>query len=177
MFATVCSDYVMGPKTALSLVPRPCDCPSPLRHRAASYVLTPSHTPSAQRRLLRCRRPGGRRPQQWHGHEHGRRNGLVGRPNDSLAALHTWRHPLVLWLVPSSTGAMVGTCIGLFLLALVDRWIAACRAVMEVHWSKRYVFPSLNSSFPLRTKSSMVVPRMLLLELCRDYHPSSVRLD
>ena len=46
----------------------------------------------------------------------------------------------VLWFygwVPTSVGAMVGTCIGLFLLALVDRWIAACRGVMEAHWSKR----------------------------------------
>ncbi|PIL26368.1 transporter [Ganoderma sinense ZZ0214-1] len=46
----------------------------------------------------------------------------------------------ILWFygwVPSSKGAMVGTCIGLFLLALVDRWIAAARSVMEVHWSKR----------------------------------------
>ncbi|KAF7980532.1 hypothetical protein HWV62_37663 [Athelia sp. TMB] len=45
-----------------------------------------------------------------------------------------------LWFlgwVPESAGAMVGACIGLFLLALVDRWIAACRAIMEVHWSKR----------------------------------------
>ncbi|OBZ74630.1 Ferric reductase transmembrane component 3 [Grifola frondosa] len=45
-----------------------------------------------------------------------------------------------LWFlgwVPASTGAMVGTCIGLFLLALVERWVATCRAVMEVHWRKR----------------------------------------
>jgi hypothetical protein len=45
-----------------------------------------------------------------------------------------------LWLlgwVPKSTGAMVGACIGLFFLALVERWIAACRAIMEVHWRKR----------------------------------------
>ena len=35
---------------------------------------------------------------------------------------------------------MVGTCIGLFLLALVDRWISACRSVMEAHWSKRCVY-------------------------------------
>lgn len=45
-----------------------------------------------------------------------------------------------LWFlgwVPQTAGAMVGACIGLFLLALVDRWIAACRAVMDVHWSKR----------------------------------------
>ncbi|KAJ8519720.1 hypothetical protein ONZ45_g3346 [Pleurotus djamor] len=43
----------------------------------------------------------------------------------------------ILWFlgwVPKSTGAMVGTCIGLFLLALVERWIAAVRRVMEVHW-------------------------------------------
>jgi solute carrier family 31 (copper transporter), member 1 len=45
-----------------------------------------------------------------------------------------------LWFlgwVPKSAGAMIGTCIGLFLLALVDRWIAECRAMMEVHWSRR----------------------------------------
>lgn len=45
-----------------------------------------------------------------------------------------------LWFlgwVPERTGAMVGACVGLFLLALVDRWIAACRAMMEVHWSRR----------------------------------------
>jgi|SRR5882762_1051694 copper transporter 1 len=47
-----------------------------------------------------------------------------------------------LWFlgwVPRSAGAMVGTCIGLFLLALVERWIAASRAVMEAHWIKRQV--------------------------------------
>jgi copper transporter 1 len=46
-----------------------------------------------------------------------------------------------LWFlgwVPMSPGAMVGACIGLFLLALIERWIAACRAMMEVHWAKRY---------------------------------------
>ena len=39
--------------------------------------------------------------------------------------------------IPQSAGAIVGSCIGLFLLALVDRWIAATRAVMEVHWLRR----------------------------------------
>jgi len=46
----------------------------------------------------------------------------------------------VLWFqgwVPQNNGAMFGTCFGLFLLALVDRWVAACRAMMEVHWVKR----------------------------------------
>ncbi|KAJ7138879.1 Ctr copper transporter family-domain-containing protein [Mycena filopes] len=42
-----------------------------------------------------------------------------------------------LWFagwVPQSGGAMAGACIGLFLLALVDRWLAAVRAMLEVHW-------------------------------------------
>ncbi|KAJ3784717.1 CTR copper uptake transporter [Lentinula aff. detonsa] len=46
----------------------------------------------------------------------------------------------ILWFqgwVPQGPGAMFGACVGLFLLALVDRWIAACRAMMEVHWAKR----------------------------------------
>ncbi|CAL1697512.1 unnamed protein product [Somion occarium] len=45
-----------------------------------------------------------------------------------------------LWFlgwVPTSAGAMVGTCIGLFLLGIVERWVAACRALMEIHWNKR----------------------------------------
>jgi solute carrier family 31 (copper transporter), member 1 len=45
-----------------------------------------------------------------------------------------------LWFlgwVPKSAGAMVGTCIGLFMLALVDRWLSAMRAVMELHWYLR----------------------------------------
>ncbi|KAG7094336.1 hypothetical protein E1B28_007935 [Marasmius oreades] len=46
----------------------------------------------------------------------------------------------ILWFegwVPQSKGAMVGACIGLFLLALVDRWVAGCRGIMEAHWGKR----------------------------------------
>jgi len=56
-----------------------------------------------------------------------------------LPYLHFTSGDNVLFLgwVPKSAGAMVGTCIGLFMLALVERWVAACRAVMEAHWSKR----------------------------------------
>ena len=46
----------------------------------------------------------------------------------------------MLWFlgwVPKGTGAMIGACIGLFLLAVVERWIAACKAVMYAHWSRR----------------------------------------
>ncbi|KAI0351108.1 CTR copper uptake transporter [Trametes cingulata] len=56
-----------------------------------------------------------------------------------LPYLHFTPGDIVLFFgwVPSSKSAMVGTCIGLFLLALVERWIAACRAVMESHWRLR----------------------------------------
>ena len=46
----------------------------------------------------------------------------------------------ILWFmgwVPQSTGAMVGACIGLFLFAILDRWIAATRSLMESHWRSR----------------------------------------
>ncbi|KAF9241278.1 Ctr copper transporter family-domain-containing protein [Melanogaster broomeanus] len=45
-----------------------------------------------------------------------------------------------LWFpgwVPKSAGAMVGACIGIFLLALLERWVAASRALIELHWSTR----------------------------------------
>ncbi|KAG6331588.1 hypothetical protein ID866_7503 [Astraeus odoratus] len=45
-----------------------------------------------------------------------------------------------LWFlgwVPQSVGAMIGACIGLFLLALLERWLVACRAIMELHWGAR----------------------------------------
>lgn len=48
----------------------------------------------------------------------------------------------ILWFqgwVPQNAGAMVGACIGLFLLAIVERWIGACRSLMEAHWRKKCV--------------------------------------
>ena len=58
-----------------------------------------------------------------------------------LPYLHFTRGDIVLFYgwVPSTKKAMVGACIGMFLLALVERWIAACRGLMEAHWRKRYV--------------------------------------
>ena len=47
-----------------------------------------------------------------------------------------------LWFsswVPQSHGALAGACIGLFLLAIVERWIAALRGLMEAHWTRRLV--------------------------------------
>ncbi|KAI0655805.1 CTR copper uptake transporter [Cubamyces menziesii] len=56
-----------------------------------------------------------------------------------LPYLHFTRGDIVLFYgwVPSTKKAMVGACIGMFLLALVERWIAACRGLMEAHWRKR----------------------------------------
>jgi len=38
---------------------------------------------------------------------------------------------------PSSAGAMVGACIGLLMLSITERWLAAMRGVMEAHWRTR----------------------------------------
>jgi len=65
----------------------------------------------------------------------------------------------LLWFlgwVPQSNGAMVGACIGLFLLALVERWVWACRAVMEVHWRKRAQIAQADKAtgkLPISTRS------------------------
>ncbi|KAH8999695.1 CTR copper uptake transporter [Lactarius hatsudake] len=51
-----------------------------------------------------------------------------------------------LWFLgwaPRTAGAMVGTCIGLFMLALAERWLSAMRAVMEAHWRTRFGLSSL----------------------------------
>jgi len=43
----------------------------------------------------------------------------------------------ILWFngwVPQSSGALAGACIGLFVLTLIDRWLAAVRGMMEAHW-------------------------------------------
>lgn len=52
--------------------------------------------------------------------------------------------------VPQSVGAMVGACIGLFLLSLLERWLAALRSVMEVHWDARWVLSTM--ILPLRLR-------------------------
>jgi hypothetical protein len=48
----------------------------------------------------------------------------------------------VLWFQDwqsRSPGALLGACIGLFLLGLIERWIAASRTIIELHWDKRCV--------------------------------------
>lgn len=39
--------------------------------------------------------------------------------------------------VPTSSGAVFGACIGLFMLALVERWVASMRSIMGAYWYQR----------------------------------------
>ncbi|KAJ7118335.1 Ctr copper transporter family-domain-containing protein [Mycena epipterygia] len=75
---------------------------------------------------------------------HGAANGMDMSMDDGMtlasgtmmSMLHFTRGD-TLWFagwVPQSAGAMAGACIGLFVLALVDRWVAALRAMMEAQW-------------------------------------------
>ncbi|KAG2099235.1 CTR copper uptake transporter [Suillus discolor] len=62
-----------------------------------------------------------------------------------------------LWFlgwVPKSLGAMVGTCIALFMLAVIERWIAACRGVMEFHWSQQAIIIASDKLNTLPTRTS-----------------------
>lgn len=38
---------------------------------------------------------------------------------------------------PSSSGAIAGACLALFILAVFERWIASTRAALEVIWRRR----------------------------------------
>ncbi|KAF8529461.1 Ctr copper transporter [Gautieria morchelliformis] len=49
--------------------------------------------------------------------------------------------------VPLSSGTVVGACIGLFMLAIVERWVAAMRSLMQAYWA--HSTPAL---FPARAK-------------------------
>jgi len=45
-----------------------------------------------------------------------------------------------LWFktwVPQNKGALAGAAIGLFLLAIIERWLASMRALMELHWQQQ----------------------------------------
>ncbi|KAJ3576050.1 hypothetical protein NP233_g685 [Leucocoprinus birnbaumii] len=65
--------------------------------------------------------------------------GMVLAEGQMLPYLH-FRGADVLWFqgwVPQSKGALAGTCIGIFLLAVLDRWLSAMRVVAELYWNKR----------------------------------------
>ena len=39
--------------------------------------------------------------------------------------------------IPETDQAIFGTCVGLFMLAMVDRWFSAIAAVMNAYWNKK----------------------------------------
>lgn len=80
----------------------------------------------------------------------------MGSGSSSSMTMSSFLHftPLgdTLWFqgwTPSSPGAMVGACIGLFLLAIFDRWLAAGRATAEKAWRERWVRTLCFCSFRL----------------------------
>lgn len=48
---------------------------------------------------------------------------------------------------PKSAGAVAGACIGLFVLAIIDRFVSAIRGSFERHWRNQLVNISQISSF------------------------------
>ena len=61
----------------------------------------------------------------------------------------------IIWFqgwVPESRGAMAGACIGLFLLAVVDRWLSAIRGVAQAHWRNRALVAYSNKVISLAAK-------------------------
>jgi len=69
-----------------------------------------------------------------------------------------------LWFIgwaPGTTGAMVGTCIALFMLSIAERWLAAMRGVMEAHWRTRALVvlaDKLNTSAALTSPEERIRP-------------------
>ena len=39
--------------------------------------------------------------------------------------------------IPNTDQAIFGTCVGVFMLAMVDRWFSAIVAVMNAYWHKK----------------------------------------
>jgi copper transporter 1 len=39
--------------------------------------------------------------------------------------------------IPQTDRAIFGTCVGVFMLAMVDRWFSATAAVMNAYWHKK----------------------------------------
>ncbi|KAJ6538287.1 CTR copper uptake transporter [Mycena vulgaris] len=63
-------------------------------------------------------------------------DGMTLATGTMMTTLHFSRGD-TLWFagwVPQNAGAVAGSCIGLFILALFDRWLATVRAMMELHW-------------------------------------------
>jgi len=73
-----------------------------------------------------------------------------------LPYIHFTRGDNVWFLgwVPSSVGSTVGTCIGVFLLSMLERWLAACLELAERHWDERASVLALGKSDSVSTLPS-----------------------
>ncbi|KAJ6605126.1 Ctr copper transporter family-domain-containing protein [Mycena sp. CBHHK59/15] len=74
-------------------------------------------------------------------HAHG---GSSASTNSSMggmmAALHFTPLGDTIWFAgwaPQSSGALAGACIGLFLLGVFERWVAARRTMLQAQWALR----------------------------------------
>lgn len=88
----------------------------------------------------------------------------------------------ILWFqgwVPESAGAMVGACIGLFMLALIDRWLAAMRRVMEGHWARKaqILYAKKNSDSSSEVEALKSEPSALKSVVLRSAPPFVFRND
>ncbi|KAJ7703721.1 Ctr copper transporter family-domain-containing protein [Mycena rosella] len=111
--------------------------PSTNKHHAMSP--TTSTAPSLVLRMLALSVLLGALP------AHAATNGMDMSMDDGMSlasgtmmtTLHFTPITDTLWFagwVPQSAGALTGACVGLFVLALLDRWVAAVRRMMEAHW-------------------------------------------
>ncbi|KAL7421152.1 hypothetical protein Q5752_004037 [Cryptotrichosporon argae] len=66
----------------------------------------------------------------------------------------------MLWFdswMPTSAGATVGVCVGLFVLAVLDRYLAAFRRACDASWNKGhigFVLPVTNGTFSIPSSTS-----------------------
>jgi len=73
-------------------------------------------------------------------HDHGGMDGMGGMGGGTMKMyLHFTPGDSVLFgpWIPNTDRAVFGTCVGVFMLAAVDRWFSATVAVMNAYWNKK----------------------------------------
>ncbi|KAJ7448505.1 hypothetical protein FB451DRAFT_1411250 [Mycena latifolia] len=89
------------------------------------------------------------------------------RHDDNGAALRAARrHARITGWAPQSAGALACACIKLFLLGLLERWVAACRTTLQAEWALRALRASPNPKSRFQAPPFMLpVPRGALYAL------------
>lgn len=70
-------------------------------------------------------------------------HGGMSMDGNATGGMSAWMHVVggdTIWFegwAPSSPGAIAAATIGLFLLAIVERWLSAMRTVMEAWWKQK----------------------------------------